>query len=136
MNRNRLSHLAQERIQVVPKASNADLDRIFRQLDSNRFKDREEASTELDRLGASVVGRVKARLEKNESEEVRSRVIRFLAKYDHDNPQADELRVLRGVEILEAIATAEAKSLLAALARGEETAPLTREAARAMQRIK
>jgi len=120
----------------VPKATNADLDRIFRQLDSNRFKDREEASTELDRLGASVVGRVKARLEKTESEEVRSRVKQFLAKYDHAGPQAEELRALRGVEVLEALATPEAKKMLAELARGEETSQLTREAARAVQRIR
>ena len=47
-------------VRPVPKLASADLDRIFRALDSNRFKERESASQELDSIGAAAVPGVKA----------------------------------------------------------------------------
>jgi hypothetical protein len=124
-----------QRIRPVPRGTDAHLDRIFRALDANRFPDREAASKELDALGAAAVGRVKARLKPGVPEEVRARVGRYLAKYDRPGPHADELRSLRAVEVLEAIGTEAAKGLLRELTRGDDTAPLTREARETLRRL-
>jgi hypothetical protein len=50
-------------------------------------------------------------------------------------PTPEELRALRGVEVLEGLATPEARQLLQALARGPGHAPLTHEAKTAVERL-
>jgi RNA polymerase sigma factor (sigma-70 family) len=139
-----MTRLAQDRttvafirkqVQPVPKVTEADLDRLFRQLDADRFKDREKASRELARLGAGAVARVKARLKKGVSEEVKKRVKPFLDRYDRPGLSPDELRSLRAVEVLEAIGTPEAREALGEWARGSKTARLTRDAADALARL-
>jgi hypothetical protein len=127
---------AAQRIRPEPRAAGADLDRIFRGLDSSKFREREEASRELDSLGAAAVARVQARLKKGVSEEVRRRAEQFLAKHAPGGPDREELRALRAVEVLEAIGSQEAKKLLGELAKGNETARLTQDAVEALQRLR
>jgi hypothetical protein len=62
---------------------------------------------------------------------VRRRLRTFLERYDGPNPSPYQLRCARGVAVLEATNTAEARALLAELAKGPADDPLTREARRA-----
>jgi hypothetical protein len=126
--------LIREQVRPVPKISADSLDRILRNLDAEQFKDREAAAKELDRLGTLAVPRVRAHLARGVSAEVKRRLESFLAEYDRADLSSAELRSLRAVEVLEAIGTAPARKLLAELA-GGEPAPLTREAAGAVDRL-
>lgn len=114
----------------------ADLDRIFADLDSDDFATREKASAKLETLGASVVPMVRKRLEGAISVEVRRRAQAFLDQFDPAELSPERLRQLRAVELLEGIATPAAKELLDELAKGAAGAPLTLDAAAALGRLK
>ena len=66
--------------------------------------------------------------------ETRLRVQNILSKLR--SPSGRALQALRAVEVLERIATPDARRLLARLARGEPQARLTREATASSQRLK
>ena len=125
-----------KRVQPVPKMSDADLDRIFRGLDSDSFKAREAATRGLDALGQAAVSAVKARIEKGVSAEVKKRAGEFLTKHDRPALHPEVIRALRAVEILEAIGGVEAKAILRELATGDPAAPLTRDAADSAERLR
>jgi RNA polymerase sigma factor (sigma-70 family) len=124
--------LLRAKLRPAPVPTEADLDRVVKQLDADSFDEREKAMAELERFGPNAVSGVKARLDRAPSQEVRTRLTRFLDKYTGPNPY--QLRCIRGAATLEAIGTAEAKALLAELARGPEGDILTREARAASRR--
>jgi hypothetical protein len=78
---------------------------------------------------------VRARLARPPSAEVRARLVQFLDRHDGPEPSPCHLRCVRGVAALEAIGTADARALLAGLAKGPATDPLTREARAASRRL-
>jgi hypothetical protein len=123
------------RVRPVPKLSDAILELVFRALDAEEFKDRQEARKELDRLGRAAVPRVKARLAAGGSDELKRHLGAFLAQHDRQEPSPDELRALRAVEILEAIGTPSARKLLGELAAGEPGIRLTEDAAGAVRHL-
>jgi WD40 repeat protein len=127
--------LFHEQVRSVPRALEATLDRIFRRLDSDSFREREAASQELTELGAAAVAGTKARLAGKVSPEVQRRAAAFLARYDSEEMPADELRALRAVEVLEAIHSPAATALLKELAEGLPGARLTRTAGAAVHRL-
>jgi WD40 repeat protein len=124
-----------QHIRAVPRLSDKALARIFRDLNSEEFKDREAASKELDRLGPPAVPRVKAELAERLPAEVKRRLEVFLAEHDRESPSPDELRALRAAGVLEAVATPAARKVLGELAGGEPTARRTQEAAGALCRL-
>jgi hypothetical protein len=126
--------LLRTKLRAAPVPTEADLDRLVAQLDARAFADREKASAALDRFGPNAVAGMKARLDRAPSVEVGSRLTRFLDRYAGPNPSPYHLRCVRGVAVLEATGTAEAKALLAALAKGPADDPLTREARAASRR--
>jgi hypothetical protein len=67
---------------------------------------------------------------------VRRRVESLLQKLEAKSPSVEQLRPLRAVELLEQIATPEARQLLEALAGGSRDAGLTRDARAALERLK
>jgi hypothetical protein len=71
------------------------------------------------------------------SAEVRRRLEPLIEKQKREagNPSANHLRVLRAVEILELVATPDAKKLLETLAAGAPEARLTQEAKASMGRL-
>ena len=79
---------------------------------------------------------VRKRLAKAESPEVRKRALEFLDRFDPATLSPGRLRQLRAVELLEGIATPAAKDLLSDLAKGAAGAPLTLEAAGALERLR
>jgi RNA polymerase sigma factor (sigma-70 family) len=123
------------RLRPAPVPGDADLDRLVRQLDAEAFEDREKASAELERFGPNAVAGVKARLEKVTSKEVRARLSRFLGRYEGPEPSPYHLRFVRGVAVLEALGRADARSLLAELAKGPADDVLAREAREAIRRF-
>jgi WD domain, G-beta repeat len=126
--------LLRENLRPAQVPTEADLDRVTAQLAAGEFADREKASAEVERFGPNAVAGARARLAKAESPEARDRLTKFLARYDGPNPSPYELRCVRGVAALEAIGSAEAKELLAELAKGKADEVLTREAAAALRR--
>ena len=67
--------------------------------------------------------------------EVRQRVEQLLRKLTSSVPPPEVLRGIRAVEVVEEIATPEARQLLDALAQGVPEGRLTREAKLALQRL-
>jgi hypothetical protein len=112
------------------------LDRMFADLDSEDFATREKASRRLAEFGELAVPGVRKRLAKGESAEVRRRAQEFLDRFDPPTPSPDRLRQLRAVELLEGIATPAARDVLSKLAKGAAEAPLSREAAAALERLR
>jgi hypothetical protein len=79
---------------------------------------------------------VRKRLDRAESAEVRRRALDFLDWFDPTTLKPDRLRQKRAVELLEGIATPAAREVLSELAKGAAEAPLSREAAAALERLR
>jgi hypothetical protein len=126
--------LLREKLRPAAVPTDADLDRLVGQLDAAAFADREKAAAELERFGPNAVSRVKDRLGRATSAEVRKRLTGFLDQYAGPHPSPYDLRCVRGVAVLEAAGMAEARGLLAELAKGPADDVLTREARAAGRR--
>jgi RNA polymerase sigma factor (sigma-70 family) len=103
-------------------------------LDSAEFATRERAARELGEVGPPAAAALREALKKSESAEVRKRVAELLAKLERPILSPDEVRALRAVEVLEWVGGAEAREVLAALAKGDPGARLTQAAAAALRR--
>ncbi len=129
--------LLRRELKPAPAApTDAELDRTFADLDNDDFATREKASRRLAELGELAVPGVRKRLAKTESAEVRRRAEGFLDRFDPETLKPDRLRQMRAVELLEGIATPAARDVLAELAKGAAEAPLSREAAAALERLR
>jgi WD40 repeat protein len=111
------------------------LARWIADLDSAVFADREKATRELERQGELAEPLLRKTLAGDPSAEVRRRINALLAKLQGPVTSAHTLRLLRAVEVLEHIATPEARQLLQKLASGASDARLTREAKAALERL-
>jgi hypothetical protein len=105
----------------------------IKSLDAAGFKEREQASADLAAAGPAVVPALRAAL-KDSSAEARSRLEALLAR--PQSPSPDQLRAVRACEVLEGMNMPEARELLAEWARGPTGAPLTREAAESLDRLR
>jgi hypothetical protein len=128
--------LLRAKLRPAPVPSDADLDGVVGRLDADTFAQREKAVADLERFGPNAVAGVRTRLARTTLAEVRARLRRFLGQYDGPNPSPYRLRCVRGVATLEAIGTAEARALLAELAKGPARDPLTHEAKAAIERLR
>ncbi len=106
--------------------------RLLAELDDDRFAVREKASDELARLGEAARPALGAALEAGPPLEVRVRITNLLERLA---PSAEEVRVLRCVEVLEHAGTAEARWFLKELAAGSPGSLLTREAKASLGRL-
>jgi RNA polymerase sigma factor (sigma-70 family) len=129
--------LLRRELKPAPAApTDADLDRAFADLDSEDFATREKASRRLAEFGELAAPGVRKRLAKTESAEVRRRALDFLGRFDPATLKPDRLRQMRAVELLEGIGTPAARDVLSELAKGAAEAPLSREAAAALERLR
>jgi hypothetical protein len=124
----------------VPKATAPDqgsrIDELIKQLDDDQFDVRENATKELIKLGKTAEKAVREVLAKPPSAEVKRRAEVILEKLKGGLAAApDGLRLVRAVEVLEHLGTAEARTLLEALAKGSADAALTVEAKAALERL-
>jgi hypothetical protein len=106
---------------------------LIADLDSARFAVREKAQRELEGVGEGAVPSLRKALAGNPSPEVRRRMESILKKPPKVSPET--LRAIRAVEVLENIATPDARRLLESLAEGAPEAGLTRQAKAALARL-
>jgi hypothetical protein len=127
--------LLRERVRPAAPADAERLARLLADLQSDRFEVRQQAEFALVGLGELAEPAARQALEADPPPGLRQRLERLLAKLSGTALSAEQMRNLRAVEVLELIATAEARQVLQALADGELGARLTREARSALQRL-
>src|SRR5262249_46943149 len=94
---------------------------LLADLDSETFATRERASTELQKLGEAVEPALQKALQDRPSAELRQRVRRLLDLLVRAASGVERLRLSRSLEVLERLATAEARSHLESLAQGGQS---------------
>jgi WD40 repeat protein len=119
----------------IPAVTKERLAKLIADLDANLFDDREKATDALAQLGKLAEPALRKTLADDPSAEVKRRIEDLLQKLGTPGLPPDWLRLLRCVELLESLHTAEARTLLEALAAGGE-APPTEAAKAAVGRVK
>jgi RNA polymerase sigma factor (sigma-70 family) len=108
--------------------------RLLADLDSDQFNVRENASAALEELGEVAEPLLRKALEGVPSTEVRVRVGALLVeRKDHGLP-AKKVRVVRALEVLEQVGTAEARAVIEGLAMVKEPDWLRQEAEATLER--
>jgi RNA polymerase sigma factor (sigma-70 family) len=108
---------------------------LIADLDSDDFTTRERATAELKGHWPMTAAALREVAAKSPSAEARRRAEGLLGEMENGVIPPRELRALRAVEVLEWIATPEARARLIDLAKGAPEAPLTRAAAAACKRL-
>ncbi|MBL8792850.1 MAG: PQQ-binding-like beta-propeller repeat protein [Planctomycetia bacterium] len=124
------------RLKAVPAIDEKQVRRLLADIESERFETRKQAGEDLEKLAELAEPYLVERLKGNPSLEARQRLEQLLEKLGGPLSDPEQVQALRGVEVLERIATPDAKSLLAELAKGAPSARLTQEAQAALQRLK
>jgi hypothetical protein len=124
--------------QQVPPAAPVEAKRLARliaDLDKEGFEIRQQATTELEKLGEQAEPALRKALAGQSTPEARRRLEQLVEKLAGPVTSPDRLRVLRVVEVLEHIGTSEARQVLEGLAKGVPEARLTREAKASLERL-
>jgi WD40 repeat protein len=108
---------------------------LIADLDIEQFAERDAATKELAKLGEQVHPALRRALEGEPSQELRKRVEALLAA-PRLSPRGDQLRTLRAIQVLETLATPEARDLLRKLAGGAKGARETVEASETLARMR
>jgi HEAT repeat protein len=129
--------LLREKLKPITPVSGETLKKLIDALDSPRFAEREAAEKALTELGEAALAELRSRLENKPSVEQKSRIEKILKPHEKPGtlPPA-VLRQARAVMILERIGNADARKLLQELSGGAPEAAPTREAIRAMERLR
>lgn len=120
-------------VQAVPAAGGR-LAQWIEDLDSDEFATREKASTNLELQGEAAKEALRKALDARPSLEKRSRIVSLLSKLDPSQAPR-RLQALRAVEVLEYIATPQAREVLKMLGKGAPEARLTLEANASLERL-
>jgi hypothetical protein len=123
--------------QLPPAAVKIDGDavaRLLKNLASDKFLIREKAGKELANFGEPAEPLLQKALSNRSELEVRRRVQRVLDGIDEErsHPSPERLRIMRAVEVVEAIGGQAARKLLTSWAKGTPAVLLTREAQAAL----
>jgi RNA polymerase sigma factor (sigma-70 family) len=121
----------QKHLRPVEPADAKQVAHLLADLDSDEFAVRDKAMQQLEKLGESAATELRKALAGKPSLEVKRRIEQLLEKQNG----AEHIRMVRALEALEYIGTAEARELCAALADGVPDAPLTREARVTLRRM-
>jgi hypothetical protein len=124
-----------EHLKPASPADATRLARLIADLESERFAVRNRATQELEKLGELAESAVRQRLADNPPLEISQRLEKVLERLAGPVTDAEKLRAIRAVEVLEQIGTAEARTVLRDVARGTPEARLTRDAKEALQRL-
>ncbi len=108
---------------------------LLADLDNENFDTRERATAELGEHGLAVAAALREAVAKSASAEARRRARDLLRQMADGVLPPRPLRGLRAVEVLEWIASKEARTHLSELAKGAPDTRLTREAAAACKRL-
>jgi RNA polymerase sigma factor (sigma-70 family) len=126
--------VAWAREHLPPTADSVQVSRLIRDLDDEQFEVREKADAALQRLAELAVPALRLALNDKPSAEVRRRVTALLEQLDQGKTP-EQLRCLRAIEVLERIGTADARTVLGALAKGMPEARQTLEAQASLERL-
>jgi hypothetical protein len=107
---------------------------LIADLDSDDFATRERANKKLEEAGLRAEGTLQQTLAKSPSLEVRRRGLKLLEGIERKK-KIEPIQQLRALEVLEHIGTAEARALLADVAKGVPEARLTQEAKASLARL-
>jgi hypothetical protein len=124
------------RLKPVTGPGDKEIAALIAQLGSDRFAKRQEAQTLLAKIGEPAVPALREALAKNPSLEQARRLEKLIQELASPAPAGEPLRALRALEILERIATPEARQVLSSLGQGLPGSRFTRTAKEALQRLK
>jgi len=124
-----------ERLKSALELDAERLARYLADLESGQFAARQKATEELEKFGSLAEPALTQILENKPQLEVRRRVERLLERIDKRGFSAVQLRMLRGIEVLELAGTPESRQALAALAEQKPQTLLTQEAQAAARRL-
>lgn len=111
------------------------LARLLVDLDDKDFKVRQKASEDLANLGHMAEAALKRALDKQPSEEVKHRVTDLLERLEGSSESTEGWRLLRVIEILERIATPQARQLLEKMANDSVDDEVVRETRASLARL-
>lgn len=131
--------LLAEKLRAIPapKLDEKALASWLGELGASEFAKRDAAAREIERIGAAARGYLEMALAAKPPLEAARRIEKLLEKLAdlaEDIPH-EELRALRGIDVLEQIGDAEAGKLLAVLADGPKNASVTHAAREALSRL-
>jgi HEAT repeat protein len=118
-----------------PAADDQRIRTLLSQLDDERFTTRERAAKELAKFGESAEPQLRAQLAETKSPEVAQRLEVLLQSVTESIGDAESLRALRSLEVLERIATPEARAALEELAGGVCGPKLKARAEKSLRRL-
>jgi WD40 repeat protein len=127
--------LAEQHLKPVAPADPKVVNKLLADLNSPSYATRQKATLELDKLADVVQAALAERLSAKPSLEMRKRIEALLDKLEGPVTSPELLRGLRAVEVLERIATPEARQVLAAVAKGADGHRLTDAARAALARL-
>jgi len=110
------------------------IDQWIADLDSSMFTKRSIAISQLEKLGELAIPALKRVLAGKASLETRRRVEPLLEKLTSGSFSAEQIRIIRAIEVLDKIGTPDANQLLEHLATGAPGALTTRQAQAALDR--
>lgn len=123
-----------ERLHPVAPVTSADIDRLIKELDDDRFAIRDRSTRQLAELGMMAEARLRTTLSQNQALEVRKRIEDLLHRLKL-GPPPEQLRTLRAIEVLEYLGTPEARELLQKLSKGAAGRVETEDAKAALGRL-
>jgi WD40 domain-containing protein len=109
--------------------------KLIADLDDDRFEVREQATTQLKKLGAIAEPALRAKLADHPSPEVRRRAERIFGDVPSPSKTSGILQAIRAITTLEYIGTPEARQLLQSIAQMEPKDWLTEEANASLKRL-
>jgi RNA polymerase sigma factor (sigma-70 family) len=124
-----------KRVKPVEAPDEQRLARLIADLDGDRFRDREAATKELERLQELAGPMLRQALTAHPSAEARRRIDGLLEQLAKPLRHPESLRAVRAAEVLELAGTPDARRLLQALARGAPAGRLTQEAKASLGRL-
>jgi hypothetical protein len=126
--------MLRQRIKPAEPVEAKRLERLIDDLDSESFAARTKATEELEKIVDRAEPALRKKLADKPSLEVRQRIRQVLSKLE-PLADAERLRALRAIQVLEYAATPEAREHLRTLAKGVPGVRLTREATAARERL-
>jgi RNA polymerase sigma factor (sigma-70 family) len=120
---------------AAPSPEHDQLARLIADLASERYEVRKKAAEQLRALRQRAEPALREAARGRLEPEARKRVEELLGELEEAVVQPEELRQLRGIEVLEHSGTAEARQLLEAMAAGAPQARLTQDARASLRRL-
>jgi WD40 repeat protein len=123
------------RLKAVPAVDPKVIEKLVDDLNSDKFAIRDKATKELEKLGDMAGTKLTERLAAQPPLEVHQRINKLLDGIAQAEIPLETLQTLRAIEVLERIRTAQAREVLAALAKGAPGHRITEEARDAVERL-